>query len=289
MFVLANCNYDQNVDLELKKIDEKSYIEGNFNNIKYRGSQHDHPVNFLVIESVDSQTISFKNAQEAPFYIMEVVYETGIQHEESNVAELVKSFGTKKSMTIMKNTEIHGRLKSTVTVIDSKTQIIPPVNKNAESPLDSFLLEDIFSPEVLTHFESLDIEDIRLQKEMSPFNHKDKVRFLLADALVKVLKFKYYTRDMLESTPYEIIMELFIDDIDHRRIGKLARDRLLIILYILLLQIEGGVIETRIIPSFNMGHKEVIQLFKVLGCIYNERKKEVKWLYKPKESNKLIL
>ncbi|EOB11828.1 hypothetical protein NBO_759gi001, partial [Nosema bombycis CQ1] len=147
MFVLANCNYDQNVDLELKKIDEKSYIEGNFNNIKYRGSQHDHPVNFLVIESVDSQTISFKNAQEAPFYIMEVVYETGIQHEESNVAELVKSFGTKKSMTIMKNTEIHGRLKSTVTVIDSKTQIIPPVNKNAESPLDSFLLEDILSPE----------------------------------------------------------------------------------------------------------------------------------------------
>ncbi|KAF9763269.1 hypothetical protein NGRA_1389 [Nosema granulosis] len=290
MLILSNCNYEEEIDFEVKEVENKKYLEGKLDDIKFIAVEQELPVNFIVVESTDSNIISLENAKESSLYVMEVVYETGIEQEEDqNVYDLVNTFGTKRSIGNVKNMEIHGKLKTTVTVIESKTQILPPINTEAATPIDSFVLEDMFGQDIVEHFEKLEMEDISLQEELKEFTQKDKVRYLLSDAIIKVLKFKYYTRDMLEDTPYEPLMSLFIDDIEQRRLSKLAKDKLLIMLYILLLQMEGGVIKTKIIPSFNMNHKALIHLFKVIGCIYNERKKEVKWIYKPKDISRIVL
>lgn len=289
MLILSNCNYDDDVHFEVKHTENRRYLEGRLEDIKFIAIEQELPVNFLVVESTDNDIISLENAQESTLYVVEVIYETGIEQGEQNVIDLVNSFGTKKSIGKIKSNEVHGKLKSTITVIDSKTQILPPINTAAENPLESFTLVDMFGREVVEHFESLEVEDISFQEEMETFTVNDKVRYLLADALVKVLKYKYYTKDMLENTPYEPLITLFREDIEQRRLAKLAKDRLLIMLYILLLQMQGGILKTKDVPNFNMDHKNLLQLFKVIGCIYNERKKEVKWLYKPKETNRLIL
>lgn len=149
--------------------------------------------------------------------------------------------------------------------------------------INLFTLEDLFKINTLNEFNKIQKFDLCNETKRFYNGQNNKLRILLLDCLIRLLSFKYVTKDVFDDSPYKSFSSEFIEDIEVRKLSKLSRDRFIIKVYILILQIEGGQVILSSVPSFNMSVEAVLSYFQVLGCIYNKNTNEIKMVTRPME------
>ncbi|EQB62273.1 hypothetical protein NAPIS_ORF00141 [Vairimorpha apis BRL 01] len=149
--------------------------------------------------------------------------------------------------------------------------------------INLFTLEDLFKINTLNEFNKIQKFDLCNETKRFYNGQNNKLRILLLDCLIRLLSFKYVTKDVFDDSPYKSFSSEFIEDIELRKLSKLSRDRFIIKVYILILQIEGGQVILSSVPSFNMSVEAVLSYFQVLGCIYNKNTNEIKMVTRPME------
>lgn len=285
MFILTNFNLEDKILLDIKKEQDTFSFTQQIDNITIIGKEKEYNCNFYVLESTDEDVLNLTGLVKSTVLECEVVYETGIVQNDYNVTDLIKSFGSKHSIERLRNVETDGYLKSINKKVSNKIQILPKI-QDSSNLLDIFLLEDMFNENIIKIFSKINIENVDLLDVTKRFydGAPDKcTRILLLDALLKLLNFKFITDDVFDTSSYSCLIPFIKDDIENRRLSKISRDKLIIKVYILILQLSEGKVKLSSVPSFNQKIDTVISYFRLLGCIYNRNTDEIKLVNKPME------
>ncbi|WUR03314.1 DNA-directed RNA polymerase I subunit (RPA49) [Vairimorpha necatrix] len=285
MYILTNFNLKDKININFKEKDDSIYFIEQIDNIQINGTEKPMDCNFFIIESQDSDILNLENIQEAKIIECEVVYESGIKQEDYDRIDLIKTFGSKKDQDKLKVSQTDGYLKNPVKRFDNKSLILPKT-QSSTNLLEAFNLLDMFSEDILESFKNLKIEDLELLEITKRFydgSPSNKIKILLLDALLRLLNFKFVTEDVFEFSPYISLTPLFLNEIENRRLPKLFRDKIIIKIYILILQIENGKVKLASVPSFNQKIETVLDYFKILGCVYNKMTDEIKLVNRPIE------
>lgn len=282
MLILTNIGKD--LEFEISKVNGRMFLNTNFETIGYKGVETNVPCTYYVVESSEG-VIDMSGATEAKMITFETVYETGVSHAESNVDDLILTFGSKKNISIMKKRHIDGiRNKNFGAKFIGKTQILPPVNEDAKNVGEYFLLENMFPSNVLESFSKIDMASVELHSDLKKLRQskEHKIHFLLADCMIKLLERKYITNDCLNDSVYRSFFEVIEDEIEVRRLTALCRDKLIVLCYILILEIEGFSVSYGALPDFKLPSEKVINMFKSIGCSVSPSGDVFKLVGKPK-------
>lgn len=283
MLILTNIKKE--LEFEISRINERMFLEANIENVIYKGTEASVPCNYYVVESSDNNIINMNNVMRSRIIVFEIIYETGVTYAESNIDDLILSFGSKKSIDMINKREINGRLKKTTGArFTSKTQILPPINEDAKDIREYFTLENMFPKDVLGNFSEIDMDSIALHPDLINFkqNIKYKKHFLLVDCIIKLMEKKYITSDCLSDTEYSSFFKTIKEEVEGRRLTPLCRDRLAILCYILLLEVEGFSVSYRSLPNFKFSKEKIINMFKSIGCSFSPAKGIFKLVGKPR-------
>ncbi|KAK6089596.1 hypothetical protein P3W45_001362 [Vairimorpha bombi] len=293
MYILSNLNIEDDLKFEITDNNDSCRFEASIDNIKIVGQERKMSCNFFVFENAnDSDTvIKLRNIVPAKLIECEVVYETGIVQNDYNRTDLIRSFGSKKTIERMKTIEADGYLKTSTMKFNNKSQILPKV-QGTDKLTECFLLEDMFNKDILSIFQDINFEEIDLLDDTKRFydgtpNHR--LRILLLDGLLKLVNFKFVTEDVFDNSPYSCLIDLVKEEIENRRLPKMTRDKIIIKIYILILQIQEGKVKLCSVPTFNLKVENVLEYFRLLGCVYNKNNDEIKLVAKPMEfSSKFV-
>lgn len=283
MLILANVKRD--VEFEVSRVNERVFLRGEMEDIVYKGVEVNIPCNYYVTESSDGR-IEMCTAREARVIVVETEYESGTTHEEADVDDLILAFGNKRSVERVSKRDMNGRLRWNRDVrLRGRTQILPEVNPEARGAGEYFTVERMFPRRVVESFSRISLNSVVLHGDLARFkqNMKYKTHFLLADCIIKLMEKKYITSDSLSDTGYESFFEVIRDDIEGRRLTPLCRDRLAMLCYILLLQIEGRRVVYRDLPDFGFTKEKVVNMFKCIGCTFSVPLGMFKQVGKPRD------
>lgn len=284
MLILSNIKQD--MEFAVSMVNGRAVLSGGAENVRFVGREASIPCNYCVVTSADG-VIDMESAVDARVVVFETVYETGVVHKEGSFDELMLSFGSKRSAEMVAKREIDGRLHGAVRFA-GRNLILPPVNENAKGLADCFVLENMFPQSVLSKFSGISLGSVVLHADLMSFkqNIEYKMHFLLADCIIKLMEKKYVTSDCLSDTEYEGFFEVIRDEVEGRKLTPLCRDRLAVLCYILLLQIEGLSVCYRDLPDFKLGREKVINMFKAIGCSFSPQKEVFKVVARPRDASR---
>ncbi|KMV66308.1 hypothetical protein M970_040990 [Encephalitozoon cuniculi EcunIII-L] len=269
MLVLANINRE--MSFEVSRVNGRVFLTGSLDGIEYRGSEWNSPCSYYVVES-SGDVLDFGKASEAKIVVFETVYETGLSHKETNLEELIFSFGNRKYVEYLKRKEIDGYSKRLfMPKLKYKNQILPPIDEEASSPEKRFVLEKMFPADVLESFSKIKLDSVLLHPDLMGLrqNMRYKTHFLLADCIIKLMEKKYVTNDCLSDSGYSSFFVMVKDEVENGRLTPLCRDRLAVLCYILFLQIEGFCVKYKLLPDFKFSKKKVVNIFNLMGFPYH--------------------
>lgn len=269
MLILANTGWE--ASFEVSRVNGRVFLTGEQEGVVHRGSEWNAPCSYYVVES-SAGVIEMDKGVEAKVVVFETVYETGVAHEKEDFMGLLSSFGNAKSREAMKSREVMGAPKRIPAhKTNAKVQILPPSNEEAEGPEERFVMEKMFPKEVLEEFSKINIGSVLLHPDlMSLRRDMDyKIHFLLADCIVKLMEKRYVTGDCLDDSGYSSFFAVIKDDIENKKLTPLGRDKLAVLCYILILQIERFSLKYELLPDFKLPKEKVIKMFRMIGCSYN--------------------
>ncbi|KAM0671998.1 hypothetical protein OCOL_001056 [Ordospora colligata] len=282
MLIFANLCKD--VEFEVQNVNGRVFLNGMVEGVGFRGVERNSPCNFWVVKAGNGE-IDMKSAVQARMVSVETVYESGAVSREAGIDELYMSFGNKRMMDYVKR-KIIDRSNGTFvrSKIQAKIQILPPINENAKDVEEYFVLERMFPTSVLDEFSKINLGSVELHADLETFKQDIgmKIHFLLADCIMKVLEKKYVTRDCLSDSEYSSFFDVIKNEIEEMRLTPLCRDRLAVLCYILLFQIEGFCVHYDMLPKFGFGKEKVVSILKLIGCEYLKAKEMYSMTKKPK-------
>ncbi|KAH9411592.1 hypothetical protein HK407_04g06970 [Ordospora pajunii] len=282
--MLVFANFCKDVEFEVQNVNGRVFLDGRVDGVGFRGIEGSVPCNFWVVEASDGK-ICMENAVRARMIAVETVYESGVVSRETGIDELYMSFGNKRMMDYVKRKSIDGNSGVLVrSKIHAKTQILPPINEDAKGVEEYFVLERMFPATVLDEFSKINLGSVELHADLEAFKQDVgmKKHFLLADCIMKVLEKKYITRDCLSDSEYWSFSEVIKNDIEEMKLTPLCRDRLAVLCYILLFQIDGFCVHYDMLPKFGFGKNKVVGMLKLIGCEHSHTKEMYMMRKKPR-------
>jgi hypothetical protein len=282
--MLIFANFCKDVEFEVQNVNGRVFLNGKVEGVGFRGVEGNVPCNFWVVDASDGE-IDMKSAVQARMVCVETVYESGAVSREAGVDELYMSFGNKRMMDYVKRKSIDRSNGTFVrSKIQAKTQILPPINEDAKDVEEYFVLERMFPTSVLDEFSKINLGSVELHADLEAFKQDIgmKMHFLLADCIMKVLEKKYVTRDCLSDSEYSSFFDVIKNEIEEMRLTPLCRDRLAVLCYILLFQIEEFCVHYDMLPKFGFGKEKVVSMLKLIGCEYLRTKEMYAMTKKPK-------
>jgi hypothetical protein len=288
MFILTNTSKE--LPFEISTVNGRTFLRAAADGVLYKGTEANLPCNYYVVES-NEDVVDASTAEEAKVMVIETIFETGVSQGEASYDSLILSFGSRRMAELVARRELNGEARAASSAkFVVKSQLLPPMNEDAGCVEEYFTLETMFPQDVLEAFSKLEPSEATLHSSLLRLKQKRglKLHFLLADCIIKLLEKKYILSDCLSETGYESFYRLIVDDVESRRLTPLGRDRLAVLCYILLLNIEGFTLHYASLPSLGMPKIKVINLFKTIGCSYSPSKNEFKLVGRPREASSVF-
>lgn len=308
--MLILTNYEHTTELNVHEKNGRVTLSAEIESFSIQGKESKTPCNYFVVEVLDKaecdtadsdncdntltkdqvtemkrgDLLNLKNAVPAKLIVCETLYETGYSGVVATGDDLVLAFGTKKRKERIKRREIDGQQQGLRTSrYTSPSQILPKINDQAEHIKDCYELELMFPSTLLNDFRNIEISDIALSPILMSYgqNVKYKTHFLLADCIIKVMDKNFITSDCLNDTGYECFYSFLKDHTEGKNLSPLGKDRLAVLCYILLLQIQSYVLDFDLVPSFGFTKTKIVALFKAIGCSYSKNRNILKLVSRP--------
>lgn len=286
--------FSQDEDLtkcEIINIDNEETLRISNDNFTKIAVKQKLPIKYVVLKESEKGELAINGKNYRMKQAEYVYFETHVANSQntlkadSNIKNLINTFGNKKSKEIFKNMENNqGERRQTRQIFTYEEQILPKFN-DTEVINEIYRLDDIFGTEIIEEFQQVEYDDVDLHESLRKYYEKDKVVILLLDCLIKALERKRVSLKYID--------EIFISGCSnfsnfiepHLFKGyftDLGKDKMVTIAYILFLMLNDYNVLADELPKFNYDHARLFQILKSIGCTYNKKTMKYKLVKAPK-------
>ncbi|KAL6121448.1 hypothetical protein NUSPORA_01619 [Nucleospora cyclopteri] len=273
-------NYTGKSKFSCSKLNNRIKLDATENKVKYIAKEHNSPVNYFV-GNINNGVLNTSTLEDAKMFIIESVFERKKNEEvEVNKIEykdLINEFGDKRAKENLKLREITKNVYAQKIKYNIENQLLPKVDVEEEEATNMYKLDFMFEKEHINQCNDLAnileeeeiykgiAEKLKLGGKKKEIDFTKKMILLFADFLNGALSLKLVRKELLNSK-YINLYPIIEKDIINKRINKMARDKLITKLYILLLMYNDFKFKLEDFPRFELSRSKAINLLKVIGC-----------------------
>lgn len=238
--------------------------------VVYRGTETRQPVQYLCRVrpegSLDGEGIPTRSLEQSKVLAVETIYERErtAAHEPS-YDRLIHDFGDRGSKERIKKREIGTISRVQSVQFNIGNQVLPDFDHFASDVKRIYKLELLFSEETVESFGRADVEfdDLCYLVKKNKFDGSNKAAFMAIDCLYKTL-----TARGANAVPraYGFFADEIGDGVMNGRLSSLARDKLIVKTYILLLMVNDYTMHYDCFPKFEAGKSKVVGMLRAIGC-----------------------
>lgn len=270
MFILSN--YNQKAPFKVSKSNNLDVIESQVNNLTFFSIEKNSPVQFFCIKHNTSGTFSRDELIPAKYFTVETVFEKDAVKKVDSAHtynNLITAFGDKKSKErVAKRGLVSYAPKESIT-FNIENHLIPPFNKEAESPRDAYCVDLMFDKELVDRFEAMRVDTSNLSDFVRPIYTPDqKKNMLILDCIFKMLSERVIGERLLGR--YRFFYLSIRDDLVKGRLPTLLRDKYIIKFYVILLIVSDFEVNLEQVPKFLLTQEKVVAFLKMIGCTINK-------------------
>lgn len=271
MFILSN--YSKNAPFKVTKANNLDVIEAKINNLTFFSIEKNSPVQYFCVKHNESGSFSKRDFIQAKFFSVETIFERELteKNDDANAyANLITDFGDKKTKErVAKKGLVNYSSKEPIT-FNIENQLLPPFDKDADSPRDAYSIDLMFAKETLEELESVKVDIDELSEYVGGIYHPGmKVHMLILDCIYKILVDRAVGENALGRC--RVFYNEIKNDIVKGRLQLIARDKLVIKFLIILLIVSDFELCLGDIPKFFMTSEKLTTLLKIIGCVINKQ------------------
>lgn len=242
------------------------------NAITYSAIESNHPVKYVCLPhglqiAKTDRIILRSELLPARFLQLETNYERPVEeYNEFTFVNLINEFGGKAARENIKKRDIQATTKSGAMHFNIENQLLPRFNKDTSNALDIYQIEDLFQHSTIDNFCAVESpEDLCPLVKHEDITPTSKPFLIAIDCLYKYLSLRNIKERSVPSE-YKFFYQEIGDSIFQGRLSPLAKDRLVIKLYILLLMVNNYKVPIMQLPTFNLTRSKIVVMLKSIGC-----------------------
>lgn len=267
--MLIISNYHRDAPFKVSKKNSLDVIESQLGSLKFLSVECNSPVQYFCVKSTGASALSRDSLVPAKFFIMETLFEKpsiSKQDDTNSYANLINDFGDKHSKDRIRRRDIITYASKQSITFNIENQVLPPFDKDAEDPKEVYSLHLMFGESVLRSLEersSVNVEKL-CYFVRSIYDDAQRPLMMALDCIYKLLS----DRNVSERTLGDLgfFFSEVKDELVRGRLPQLAKDRLLVKFYIILLMASGFEVHADQLPRFGETQNKVIALLKIIGC-----------------------
>ncbi len=288
MFIYTNCK--ENMEFKVIRKNNLVRLETNINEIKYKSIEMKLATQFFCIPhrsliirndggmdkgekhvNEDSETIAVKSdcLLPAKMFCIERCFEKEVKKDdEITFLNLISEFGDKWSKDRVKKKHIE-RIKTPTSILyNLPNQILPEYNKNTEKVDELFDTKYLFSEKVRRIMKDMNLDNSHISAYISGTGYQEDLKEVYAGIICisTVLNCTKYLKYENLPADYRFFYDEIKSDIVRGKLPSLAKDKLIIKLYILLLIANDYEMALESFPKYGIGKLKIVKMLKSIGC-----------------------
>ncbi|ELA41216.1 uncharacterized protein VICG_01705 [Vittaforma corneae ATCC 50505] len=273
MFILSN--YNQKAPFKVSKSNNLDVIESQVDNLAFFSIERNSPVQFFCTKHNTFGAFSRDELIPAKYFTVETIFEKEAMQKDDATHlynNLITDFGDDKSKERVAKRSLVSYLPNESITFNIENQLIPPFDREAESPKDAYSVDLMFDKDVIDRFEAMrvDINDLS-DFVRSIYTPDQKRNMLILDCIFKMLSERTIGERLLRK--YRFFYSSIKDDLIKGKLPALLRDKYVIVFYVVLLIVSGFEINLEQIPRFLLTQDKVVAFLKMIGCTINKMDK----------------
>lgn len=267
--MLIISNYHKNAPLRISKKNNLDVIESQTGSLKFMSVECNSPVQYFCVKSVEASALSRDALVPAKFFIMETIFEKpsiSRSDDTNSYANLISDFGDKHSKNRIKKRDIITYASKQSITFNIENQVLPPFDKDAEDPKEVYSLHLMFGESVLANLEEggpVDVEKL-CYFVRKIYDEGQRPLMIALDCIYKLLADRNVSERALGD--FRFFFSEVRGELVRGRLPQLAKDRLLVKFYIILLMASGFEIQVDQLPRFGETQNKITSLLRIIGC-----------------------
>lgn len=273
-FVLSN--YKKPLPFRVSTTNNLYNITAEMDSLQFSATEDNSPVQYFCCRHSPDRVFSKEDLSTARHFTVKMIFEkdpSQMREEDTSYKNLISDFGDKRSKSkLNKNIFVSYTQKDSIT-FNVENQILPPYNRDAESPREAYSIEYMFSDKVLDGFSSMEgyeelddyVKNLQNELGISEGTKDGMESYVFAmDCIYKTLQSKTVYERLLRDYPF--FYDEIKDTLVKSRLTPLMRDQLIVKFYIMLLIVSDYELKFEEIPRFFASREKIQSFLKIIGC-----------------------
>lgn len=270
MFILSN--YFKGKPLSITEKNNRHTLSSFNKEIRYFGIEKKSPVKYFCIKRNKEEIldeIQKENLIPAKIITMETVFEKEIDLTvEDTYEDLLFDFGDKNARERFKKREFNIKYDIAKIHFNVENQLLPPYNRNADTPNNIYSLELMFGEDIFENFKyaAIEYENMSSLVKDQKYSTEKIVLFRCIDCIYRILSMPDNFVDKSLPKAYRFYHKEIKKECFNGRLTTILKDKLIVKLYILLLICNDYEINYESLPKFNMQKEKINTILVMIGC-----------------------